>query len=221
MATAVRNPSDDLRLAGRPSRRPAFLALARPGARHRDRDGVRDGDRLALRRARGARHGQDAQRPRILLRARHVRLLHRRGPRPARDPASSGPFHRALPAVARERWNRRRVGAVALGFLSFYVTYLSYRNLKGFLPFLTDQDFDPDLLSLDRSLFLGHDPGPLLHQLLGTGVAAHLLSSVYLFFLAFVPISLGTALIASSNPIPGLWYVTALGSTGRSASSPT
>jgi CDP-diacylglycerol--glycerol-3-phosphate 3-phosphatidyltransferase len=122
-----------------------------------------------------------------------------------------GPIHRSIPAVARARWNRRRVGAVALGFLSFYVTYLSYRNLKGFLPFLTDQDFDPDLLSLDHTIFLGHDPGPLLHQLLGTGVAAHLLSGVYLFFLAFVPISLATALIASSNPIPGLWYVTALG----------
>ena len=122
-----------------------------------------------------------------------------------------GPFHTTLPAVARERWNRRRVGAVCLGLLSFYVTYLSYRNLKGFLPFLTDQDFDPALLSLDRSIFLGHDPGPLLHSLLGTGIAAHLLSSVYLFFLAFVPISLGAALIASSNPIPGLWYVTALG----------
>jgi CDP-diacylglycerol--glycerol-3-phosphate 3-phosphatidyltransferase len=129
-------------------------------------------------------------------------------PRAIRHP---GPIHRALPAVARARWNRRRVGAVALGFVSFYVTYLSYRNLKGFLPFLTDQDFDPRLLSLDHSLFLGHDPGPLLHSLLGTGIAAHVLSSVYLFFLAFVPISLGAALIASSNPIPGLWYVTALG----------
>ena len=122
-----------------------------------------------------------------------------------------GPLHVTLPAVARERWNRRRLGAVCLGLLSFYVTYLSYRNLKGFLPFLTDQDFDPKLLSLDRSIFLGHDPGPLLHSVLGTGIAAHLLSSVYLFFLAFVPISLGAALIASSNPIPGLWYVTALG----------
>jgi len=121
------------------------------------------------------------------------------------------PFRLALPLVAKERWNRRRFAAVGLGLLSFYVTYLSYRNLKGFLPFLTDQDFDPDLLSLDRSLFFGHDPGTLLHQLLGTGLAAHLLSTVYLFFLAFVPISLGAALIASSNPIPGLWYVTALG----------
>jgi CDP-diacylglycerol--glycerol-3-phosphate 3-phosphatidyltransferase len=117
----------------------------------------------------------------------------------------------ALRAVALERWNRRRFAAVGLGLLSFYVTYLSYRNLKGFLPFLTDQDYDPDLLSLDRSFFFGHDPGPILHDLLGTGLAAHLLSTVYLFFLAFVPISLGAALIASANPIPGLWYVTALG----------
>src|SRR4051794_12714426 len=122
-----------------------------------------------------------------------------------------GAFHVALVAVARERWNRRRLGAVGLGLLSFYVTYLSYRNLKGFLPFITDQDYDPKLLSIDRSLFFGHDPGTLLHHLLGTGFAAHLLSTVYVFFLAFVPISLGAALIASSNPIPGLWYVTALG----------
>src|SRR3954467_10812217 len=122
-----------------------------------------------------------------------------------------GRFAKALVAVARERWNRRRFAAVGLGLLSFYVTYLSYRNLKGFLPFITDQDYDPSLLSLDRTFFFGHDPGPLLHSALGTGLAAHLLSTVYLFFLAFVPISLGAALIASANPIPGLWYVTALG----------
>ena len=122
-----------------------------------------------------------------------------------------GRFDRALIATARERWSKRRLAAVGLGLLSFYVTYLSYRNLKSFLPFLTDQDYDPDLLSLDRSMFFGHDPGPILHDLLGTGIAAQILSSVYVFFLAFVPISLGAALIASSNPIPGLWYVTALG----------
>jgi CDP-diacylglycerol--glycerol-3-phosphate 3-phosphatidyltransferase len=122
-----------------------------------------------------------------------------------------GRFDVALRDVAHNRWNRRRFAAVGLGLLSFYVTYLSYRNLKGFLPFMTDQDYDPKLLALDHSLFLGHDPGPFLHSLLGTGIAAHLLSTVYLFFLAFVPISLGAALIASTNPIPGLWYVTALG----------
>src|SRR3954451_18672255 len=108
-----------------------------------------------------------------------------------------GRFDKALVAVARERWNPRRFAAVGLVFLSFYITYLSYRNLKGFLPFITDQDYDAKLLSIDRSLFFGHDPGTLLHHLLGTGLAAHLLSTVYLFFLAFVPISLGAALIAS------------------------
>ena len=122
-----------------------------------------------------------------------------------------GRIDRALVAVARERWNRRRFAAIGLGLLSFYVTYLAYRNLKGFLPFITDQDYDPKLMSLDRTFFLGHDPGPFLHSLLGTGISAQMLSTVYLFFLAFVPISLGAALIASANPIPGLWYVTALG----------
>jgi CDP-diacylglycerol--glycerol-3-phosphate 3-phosphatidyltransferase len=122
-----------------------------------------------------------------------------------------GRIDRALVAVARERWNRRRFAAIGLGLLSFYVTYLAYRNLKGFLPFITDQDYDPKLMSLDRTFFLGHDPGPFLHSLLGTGISAQILSTVYLFFLAFVPISLGAALIASANPIPGLWYVTALG----------
>jgi CDP-diacylglycerol--glycerol-3-phosphate 3-phosphatidyltransferase len=208
MATAVRNPSDtSVWQDGRPDplswrwHGPALgiaIAMAFATAIVSLSDGleVRDTDKMLS--------------PRILLVLGTFAFFIAADllPRAIRHP---GPIHRALPAVARARWSRRRVGAVALGFLSFYVTYLSYRNLKGFLPFLTDQDFDPDLLSLDHSLFLGHDPGPLLHQLLGTGIAAHLLSSVYLFFLAFVPISLGTALIASSNPIPGLWYVTALG----------
>ena len=154
---------------------PAVLALARPGARHRRRDGARDRDRLALRRPGGARHGQDAQRAHRCS-ARHLRLLHRRRPAPARDQAP-----RAVPPRAGRRRPRAlepppRRRRRASGSLSFYVTYLSYRNLKGFLPFLTDQDFDPELLSLDRSIFLGHDPGPLLHSLLGTGIAAHLLS---------------------------------------------
>jgi CDP-diacylglycerol--glycerol-3-phosphate 3-phosphatidyltransferase len=207
MATAVHDPSDAVWNDGRPDplswrwHGPALgiaiaMALATAIVSLSDGLEVRDTDKML------------STRILLVLGTFGFFILVDLIPRAIRHP---GPIHRALPAVARARWNRRRVGAVALGFLSFYVTYLSYRNLKGFLPFLTDQDFDPGLLSLDRSIFLGHDPGPLLHSLLGTGIAAHLLSSVYLFFLAFVPISLGTALIASSNPIPGLWYVTALG----------
>jgi hypothetical protein len=114
-------------------------------------------------------------------------------------------------AVVRERWSRRRLRVVAIGLLSFYATYLSYRNLKSFLPFLVDQNQDGSLLQLERGVFGPDGATGLLQELLGTGATAHLLSSAYLFYLAFVPISLGAALILASNPVPGMWWVTALG----------
>jgi hypothetical protein len=117
----------------------------------------------------------------------------------------------ALRTVLADRWSRRRLKVVAIGLLSFYATYLSYRNLKSFLPFLVDQTHDTQLMSLERSLFGGNDPAELLHGVLGTGVAAHILSGIYLFYLAFIPISLGASLILASNPVPGMWWVTALG----------
>jgi membrane-associated phospholipid phosphatase len=117
----------------------------------------------------------------------------------------------ALYGVVAERWSRRRLRVVAIGLVSFYATYLSYRNLKSFLPFLVQQNHDQALLDLDRNLFGGQEPATVLHDLLGTGVAAQVLSSVYLFYLAFIPISLGAALILASNPVPGMWWVTALG----------
>ena len=43
-------------------------------------------------------------------------------------------------------------------------------------------------MNFERGIFGGRDPGELLHDLLGTGIAAHLLSAVYLFYLAFIPI---------------------------------
>jgi membrane-associated phospholipid phosphatase len=121
-----------------------------------------------------------------------------------------GPL-RAVRSVLRDRWSRRRLRVVVIGLLAFYATYLSYRNLKSFLPFIVDQDQDGALMDFERALFGGHDPGLLLQDLLGTGTAAHLLSSVYLFYLAFIPISLGAALILASNPVPGMWWVSALG----------
>lgn len=116
----------------------------------------------------------------------------------------------ALEDVFRARWNRRRLTVVLAGLLSFYATYTAYRNLKSFLPFLVEQNHDNGLLQLERGVF-GGDPADLLQNLLGTGSVAHVLSSVYLFYLAFIPISLGAALILASNPVPGLWWVTALG----------
>ncbi|MEJ7782159.1 MAG: phosphatase PAP2 family protein [Solirubrobacteraceae bacterium] len=122
-----------------------------------------------------------------------------------------GSVLRALHEVVDERWALRRSALVLVGLLSFYVTYVAYRNLKSFLPVLTSDLHDRSLLELERVAALGTDPATILHQILGTGVAAHVLSFVYLFFLVFVPISLAAALVWSRDLRRGYWYVTALG----------
>jgi membrane-associated phospholipid phosphatase len=91
------------------------------------------------------------------------------------------------------------------------MTYLAYRNLKSFLPLITSQDLDMNLLTFEQDVLGGTHPFDILHTLLGTGISAQVLSTVYLFFLAFVPISLGASLIVSINPLPGLWWVLTLG----------
>jgi membrane-associated phospholipid phosphatase len=131
-------------------------------------------------------------------------------PRAIRRRSTGVAFAPAVRQVVAERWNRRRLRVVLLGLVAFYATYLSYRNLKSYLPFIVDQNHDAALLNFDRGLTGGHDPAMWLQSLLGTGLVAHVLSSAYLFYLAFVPISLGAALILSSNPVPGMWWVTAL-----------
>jgi len=109
------------------------------------------------------------------------------------------------------RWWGRRGVVVLACILGFYATYLSYRNLKSFLPFVTDGTLhDGWLLDLDQAMFFGSQPSTLLHDLLGTGLSAEALSAVYLAFLTFVPVSLGVALVWSSRIAAGLWYVTAL-----------
>ena len=112
--------------------------------------------------------------------------------------------------VVRERWSPQRLGFVGVGMLSFYLSYVSYRNLKGALPLARPQINDEMLLRLDRAMAFGHDPAALLHDLLGTGFAAYFLSAVYLLYLAFVPLSLGAALVWGRSVRVGSWYVTAL-----------
>jgi CDP-diacylglycerol--glycerol-3-phosphate 3-phosphatidyltransferase len=112
--------------------------------------------------------------------------------------------------VIRERWTGKRLALVLVGLFSFYITYVAYRNLKGFLPFLQPDLHDTSLLELDRDMFFGHDPSTVLHTLLGTGFANSFLSAIYVFFLAFVPISLAAALVWFADLRHGLWYATAL-----------
>ena len=114
-------------------------------------------------------------------------------------------------AVARERYTKRRTALAITGVLSFYLTYVAYRNIKNFLPFLVEQDLDASLLDLERAVFFGADPGVVLQDVLGTGAVAYVLSFSYLFYLAFVPITVGFASIWSRSHGAGFWYLMALG----------
>ena len=110
-----------------------------------------------------------------------------------------------------QRWTRRRLAVVAVTVISFFVTYLAYRNLKSVVPLLRPGDlFDGQLADVDRSLFGGHDPGAVLHDALGTGFAAHALSAVYMLFFAFIPVAIATALAFSRDIRRGVFFVTAL-----------
>jgi hypothetical protein len=115
--------------------------------------------------------------------------------------------------LIREHWTRERITLVVLGLICFYVTYVSYRNLKNFLPFVRGiparVQGDYQLHRFDHWLLFGHDPALVLHDLLGTTLSAHVLSFFYLIFLPMVPISVTIWLVWSRNVSFGYWYVTA------------
>jgi len=121
------------------------------------------------------------------------------------------PARAAMRSVRRERWTPARGLAVGGALVGFYVTYMAYRNLKAIVPLLRPGDlFDRQLADLDRSMFLGHDPAALLHTVLGTGITAHVLSTFYVAFIVFLPLSLAIALVFSPDLRAGLFYATAL-----------
>ncbi len=124
-----------------------------------------------------------------------------------------GQFRNEARLLIREHWTKERITLVVLGLICFYVTYVSYRNLKNFLPFVVTRKHrlsgDYELHRLDQWLLLGNDPAVLLHNLLGTTISAHVLSYVYLIFLPMVPISVTIWLVWSRNVSFGYWYVTA------------
>ncbi len=131
--------------------------------------------------------------PRSLFRARGVRGLYRH----ARN-------------VVHERWTPGRITVIVVGLGCFYITYVTYRNLKSFLPFVREVIHDDQLAALDRWLAFGHEPATLLHNLLGTGISAQVLSTIYVGYLIFVPVSVAFWLVWSRNLAGGLWYATAL-----------
>ena len=112
-------------------------------------------------------------------------------------------------AIIDEHWTRERVTLVVVGLVSFYVTYVSYRNLKNFLPQVTESLYDSQLHQIDKVLMFGNEPAVVLHQVLGENYAAHVLAWVYLLFLPISPASLVVFLVWSRNISYGYWYATA------------
>jgi uncharacterized membrane protein len=130
----------------------------------------------------------------------------------ARMTGTRRPSRALMREVRRARWTWQRMGAAGSALLSFYVSYLAYRNLKGLLPILRPGDlFDRQLASVDRALFGGHDPAALLHSLLGVGpIPTHLLAWLYAAFIVFLPLSLAVALVFSPDLSTSLFFATAL-----------
>lgn len=121
------------------------------------------------------------------------------------------PSRETLREVRRERWSWKRGLAAACALVSFYVSYLAYRNIKSMVPLLRPDDlFDRELADLDRAIFAGQDPWELLHSLLGTGILGHALSFIYVAFIVFLPLSMALALVFTRDLSTGLFYTTAL-----------
>ena len=117
----------------------------------------------------------------------------------------------AIADVARKEWNSHRLLCIGAGLLSFYICYVAYRNLKSVLPVYREGTlFDRQLFRLDNWLSFGHTPSVVLHDLLGTGIAANILSIAYLAYLPAIPITLGAFLVLNRNHRIGAWFATTL-----------
>ncbi|GAA3534691.1 hypothetical protein GCM10022234_34400 [Aeromicrobium panaciterrae] len=112
--------------------------------------------------------------------------------------------------VTRERWQLASLRFMLVGLIGWYVTYASIRNLKGMVPFANHHLYDGDLARVDKAMLGGHRPAALLHDLLGTGVAAHVLSFFYIAWIVLLPASLAIALVWARRDRISSWWVTAV-----------
>lgn len=119
-------------------------------------------------------------------------------------------FKAALRQIMRDEWNWKRVGNITAGLLTFYICYVSYRNLKSDLPLVRKVHFDTEMLNFDYNLFFHNNPAPVLHHLLGIGFSAQVLSVAYVAYLPLIPLTLGAFLVWGKDVSMGAWYSTAL-----------
>ena len=98
---------------------------------------------------------------------------------------------------------------VALGIICFYVVYVSYRNLKSFLPFVIDDEVRPRAAPARPRAALRPRPGDdPAHRARRPASPRTSLSYVYLWFLPMVPLVVTAWLVWSRNLSYGYWFVT-------------
>ncbi|CAN5181260.1 hypothetical protein BH09ACT10_BH09ACT10_19490 [soil metagenome] len=113
--------------------------------------------------------------------------------------------------IIEEQWSWVRLLHISVGLGTFYACYVSYRNLKSFLPVIREGKLDDKwMLNLDHFLMFGNNPATILHSVLGTGASAQILSTLYILYLTLIPLSLGAMLVWSRDMSLGCWYATAL-----------
>ena len=131
------------------------------------------------------------------------RAVHRSGYQLKRVPA-------AWREVATERWPRSHWVFALSGMAAWYLTYATFRNLKSFVPFVNQSNYDAELNSVDKAIFFGREPADLLHDLIGTGFTAQLMSAVYIVWIFLVPVTIAVALVWTRHNRAGSWYVTSV-----------
>jgi membrane-associated phospholipid phosphatase len=117
----------------------------------------------------------------------------------------------AVRQVLFERWPRSQIQFSLIGLASWYLTYAAFRNLKNAVPFVNDRLWDRKFASYDHLMFLGHYPGAVLHDVLGTSWAASFFAVIYVLWIGLIPASLAWALAWTRNHAVAAWYITALG----------
>lgn len=114
---------------------------------------------------------------------------------------------RSIRRTLDERWSPERLLLLVSGLTAYHLVYFCYRNLKSWDSFNTPRD--DWLLRADRNLFGGHSPAVLLHDLLGTQTAAHVLEDVYRSFTYLTATSVVIALVFSRNIRRGYVFLVA------------
>lgn len=113
-------------------------------------------------------------------------------------------------AVVRERWPLSQVWFALTGVATWYLSYAAFRDLKSYVPFVNRHLCDSTLAHIDRTLWLGHDPAQVLHDVFGTGFMAQVFSCIYVAWIVMIPVSIAIAIVWTRNRRAGQWYVTAL-----------